>query len=158
MTDSLQKFREQDSNDLFRAFLHRTEDGDLVLYLEAAPEVERFFSTDDTGTSDHWFTDSEGAHEYYKRRYSRYGVEVENYFATKYDEFGNSYISSSGNVNKGFLRTAGLSDGVTFDIPTCYSEETLEQSVRELRDTVKELYKEFIKPVSISTTITVREE
>lgn len=152
------KSKEMDEGVLFRAFLRRNRDGDIVLYVESDESIESFFENEDTGQSEHWANDEQEFHEFYKKNYDSMDSddEVGQYFAHKHDKFGDSYVQG-GNINCGILRTVGLSDGVEFEIPESYSEETVRDSVETLKDIVEEFYKKFIRPVNVMTEITVQE-
>lgn len=157
--ESFEAFKEaeMDDNQLFRAWLRRNDEGKLVLYVECSEEIEEFYRTSSTGESDHWKNDDGEFHEFYKRTWDEYSdSDMARYFKNKNYTFGNSYVAD-GRVNVGILRTVGLSDGVEFEIPSSYSEDTMEESIKGLKEIVVEVYKEFIRPVNVRTSVTVQE-
>lgn len=157
--EEFEDFKSQDMEDgvLFRAFLRRNREGNIVLYVETDEAIENFFQTENTGESEHWANDEDEFHEYYMKQYSRHdGSEMGMYFNDKNDGFGDSYVNS-GKINVGMLRTVGLSDGVEFEIPETYSEETMKESVESLKNIVEEVYKKFIRPVNVMSEIRVQE-
>lgn len=155
------KAEDMDDDTILRAFLRRNDSGDMVLYLESTQELEDFFDTGRTGESSHWYNPDDDAHTYYKRSYNYDDFSDDNsdlaeYFHTKNDTFGNSYVQND-KINVGLLRTVGLSDGVEFKIPDSYSQETMEESIRMLKEEVERLHKQFIRPVNVMTEISVQE-
>ncbi len=158
MTD-YQDFKEQDMDegDLFKAIVHRQDNGKILFYMETTEDIEEFFQTENTGQSSQWKNGDDSFHNFYKRQYERNGPsEMAEYFTGKNDKFGGSYVEQ-GQINIGLLRTVGISDGVEFEIPANYSEETLKESVETLKNVVEEIYKKFIRPVNVKTVITVEE-
>ena len=158
MPDTLQEYRDtqMDEDGIFRALVQRQKSGRLVLYIEGTNELENFFKTEETEQSNNW-TSGDSYHDYYLRQYERGGdSSLADYFSDKHDKFGNSYVNS-GKINVGLLRTVGLSEGVEFEIPETYSEETLKESVESLKKVIKEIYEKFIRPMNVTTSITVEE-
>jgi hypothetical protein len=151
------KEQEMDEGDLFKAIVHRQDNGKLLFYMETAEGIEEFFQTEETGQSNQWKNGEQSYHDYYKRQYERDGnSDMAEYFRDKNDKFGGSYVDA-GKINIGLLRTVGISEGVEFEIPESYSEETLKESVETLKNVVEEIYKEFIRPMNVKTVITVEE-
>lgn len=159
MKTQLKDFKNKDMEEgtIFRAFVHRKTDGKLLCYIESTEELENFFKTPETGESNQWKNDSDTYHNYYKRQYSTGdNTALADYFQDKHDKFGGRYVSQ-GRINLALLRTQGLSNGVEFDIPETYSEETIKDSVESLKTVVEEIYKEFIRPMNVMTEIKIQE-
>lgn len=159
MTDdpkTLEEFKSENPEDgqLLRAFLRR-KGGKCVVYVEVADEIEEFFSSDNTDQSSEWHSSDgeDGYHEFY---YKDYSTEFDKHVQMKNDAFGGNYVDN-GHVNIGILRTVGLSDGVEFEIPAQYSEDTLLESMKELKEEVEIIYKQFIRPVNIQGSLTIRD-
>lgn len=158
MPDTLQQYREteMDEDGIFRALVQRQKSGKLRLYIEGTEELENFFKTEGTEQSNQWKS-GDSYHDYYLRQYERDGDSVlAEYFSDKHDKFGGDYVYS-GKINVGLLRTVGLSEGVEFEIPETYSEETLKESVESLKSVIKEVYEEFIRPMNVTTQISIQE-
>jgi predicted DNA-binding antitoxin AbrB/MazE fold protein len=156
MPDTLQQYREtkMDEDGIFRALVQRQKSGKLKLYIEGKEELEDFFKTEETEQANQW-TSGESYHDYYLRQYERNGdSELAEYFSDKHDKFGSDYVQN-GKINVGLLRTVGLSEGVEFEIPETYSEETLKESVKSLKTVIEEVYKKFIRPVNVTTQISI---
>jgi hypothetical protein len=158
MPDTLQQYREteMDEDGIFRALVQREKSGKLKLYIEGAEELEDFFQTEETEQSSQWKS-GDSYHDYYLRQYERGGdSDLAEYFSDKHDKFGSEYVRN-GKINVGLLRTVGLSEGVVFEIPETYSEETLKQSVESLKTVIEEIYEEFIRPMNVTTQISIQE-
>ncbi|MFU1780235.1 hypothetical protein ACM16X_02515 [Haloarcula japonica] len=152
MPDNLQDFKNQPMKEttLFRAYSERKPNGKIQLYLQTHEQVEEFFKTEETDQSNEW-EDGDGYHQFYKRQYEKHGdSELADYFSDKHDKFGVSYINN-GKINLALLRTVGISNGIEFEIPASYSEETLTEAVDTLRQVTEEIYKKFIRPVKIKS-------
>lgn len=157
MTKKLESFKTKnmDRDTIFRAFAKRKKSGKLLLYLQSAKELEKFFQNQRTGESSNW-GNRESYHSYYKKSAYEDYPKADEYFSKKYNKFGGNLVSSSGKVNLGFLRTVGLSDGVEFELEAKYSEETIENSIRSIKDVVEEIYDKFIREVSVQTEVDVK--
>lgn len=158
MPNTLQEYREteMDEDGIFRALVQRQKTGKLRLYIQGTEELETFFKTEETEQSQNW-TSGNSFHDYYLRQYERNGdSSLAKYFSDKHDKFGSDYVNS-GKINIGLLRTVGLSEGVEFEIPETYSEETLKESVESLKTVIKEIYEEFIRPMNVTTSISLEE-
>lgn len=152
MPDNLQDFKNQPMEDttLFRAYSERQTNGKITLFLQTHEQVEDFFKTEETDQSSEW-ENGDNHHRFYKRQYERQGdSELADYLSDKHDKFGASYIKN-GKINLALLRTVGISEGVEFQIPASYSEETLTEAVDTLRKVTEEVYKKFIRPVKIKS-------
>lgn len=148
---TLEEFKSEDNNEgqLMRAYLGRRE-GKCVLYLQVAEEVEKFFSSGTIDESEEWHG-GDGYHEFY---YKDYSEEFEKHLEMKNDKFGGNYIKDK-QVNIALLRTVGLSDGVEFELPGDYSEESLLDSMKELKEEVEIMYKQYIRPVQIRSSLSI---
>lgn len=148
---TLEDFKSEENNDgeLMRAYMRR-RGGKLVLYLQVAEEIEEFFSSDTTEQSEQWHG-GDGYHEFY---YKDYSDEFRRHTEMKNDKFGGKYIKDN-HVNIALLRTIGLSSGVEFEVPGKYSEDSLLDSMKELKEEVEIIYKQFIRPVKITSSLTL---
>lgn len=146
------KAENPEEGQLLRAYLKR-KGGRCLLYIEVADEIEEFFSSDTRDESSEWHnSDAEGSyHEYY---YKNYSSEFEKHVQMKNDSFGGDYVKND-HVNIALLRTVGLSNGIEFELPAQYSEDTLLESMKELKEEVEIIYKQFIRPVSITGSLTL---
>lgn len=152
---SLEEFKEEnlEENELSRMYLER-RGGRCVMHIEVADEIEEFFSSEDKGQSQEWHSSDE-EDQYHEFYYKNYSEEVKKHLQMKNDSFGGDYVND-GHVNIGLLRTVGLSDGlVEFELPAQYSEDTLLDSVRELKEEIEILYRQFIRPVTIHSSLTI---
>lgn len=153
--NKLEELRNEMDNEenLMVSYLKRDEEsGDIELFLQVADEIEEFFTSEETEESSQWHNSD--YHDYYLKDYSNNFAE---FTENRTDAFGGEYISASGEINLGLLRTVGISDGRVFKIENQYSEETLEDSVRDLKQAVKEIYKTFIGPIAIRGELTIRD-
>jgi len=80
------------------------------------------------------------------------------------DGFMESYLNTYGGplfdgerANVSILRTVNSSHGITLSFGEMMSKETIEEFARQVRDFVLKLYKQFIRKVTVKTTITVEE-
>lgn len=134
-----------------RASLKRTKNGCFV-YIEVDEQLEELFQTEETQQSNYWCNDGD-CHEFYLRDY---GVDLERYMGERYDSYGDTYVRR-GKINAALLRTKGLSDGKVFHIDDHYSEETLVESLKQLKEIGRELYQQYVRPVRVTTRVTVQE-
>lgn len=151
---TLEEFKSENPEEghLLRAYLKR-KGGRCLLYIEVSDEVEEFFSSDRVDESSQWHSSDEDD-EYHEFYYKDYSNEFEKHVQMKNDSFGGDYVKND-HVNIALLRTVGLSDGVEFELPAQYSEDTLLESMKELKEEVEIIYKQFIRPVNITGTLTL---
>lgn len=150
---SLEEFKSEENNEgqLMRAYMRR-RGGKCVLYIQVAEEIEEFFSSDTVEQSEQWHG-GDGYHDFY---YKDYSEEFQRHTEMKNDRFGSKYIKDD-HVNIALLRTKGLSDGVEFEVPGKYSEDSLLDSMKELKEEVEIVYKQFIRPVQITSSLKIVE-
>jgi len=134
-----------------RAKLKRTRDGSFV-HIEADDRIEDLFRTERTEQSNYWCSNGD-YHEFYRRTYDN---DLAQFMDQYYDSYGDTYVSD-GDINVALLRTKGISDGKKFYINNHYSEETLIESLKQLKQISKQLYQQFIRPVHVTTRLTVTE-
>jgi len=148
---TLEDFKSEENNEgqLLRAFLKR-EGGNCKLYVQVSEEIEEFFSCDDIDQSSQWH----GQDDYHEFYYKDYSDEFRKHVDMKNDKFGGSYIDN-GHVNIALLRTVDLSEGVEFEVPGKYSEDSLLDSMKELKEEVEIIYKQFIRPVRIEGSLSL---
>lgn len=142
-------------NSIFSSSLRR-EDDKMFLQLQVDESIEELFSDASTDRSSAWSGPS-GHHTFY--HIDGVPEEIEDYLRTNYPtstDYGGDYIEGD-QVNISVLRTAGISDGVEFEIPETHPESLMVKAQKDLRDTVADLYKTFVRPVVIDASLTVHE-
>lgn len=146
---------DRDDDFIFRSSVERRSDGDLEVTVETCDELENIINVSDTRESSEWDDGMEG-HAFYHRDAVREENEaIADFFESRYDNYGDSYIGSSGDVNIAMLRTVGISSdgGVTFVVDGNYSEETILEGVNDLKEAAIQLYKEWCQPIRVEATV-----
>ena len=144
---------------------------DIVMDIKTAPEIEAYFAkaskdegnyddfgnhTEDgvaqTKTSSKWVrANGEGLNYYVKN--VRLGDKFQGYRIM--DNFGNGLMEETGKFNLAFLRTVGITNGVTIKTTDLLSVEEMKQYIQKLADWTKKFYETILSESEVIATVSV---
>jgi hypothetical protein len=149
----------KDDKILFKMNIERVGDN-LKVYVKTHPSVEEFFKTisdDKRDISKVIKLEDRTPAKFYVMTNGN-DSELDRFFVNRFNDFGSNLMRTNPvTPNIALLRMVGISDGLTAIFPNRYSEESLEDYAKKMRQTIKELYVNFIRKVRITATLTVAE-
>ena len=130
---------------------------DLKIHIQTSAEIEEFFKTlcPTTQTSQNWRPNAEITHKFYGN--VDYADEIREFFHSFANEYGTNLYNGYGKPNVSFLRTVGIKDGKDFVVSNQYTQETLEKFLKDLRNFTVQLYKQYMRQVTITCTSYIEE-
>ena len=132
----------------------------LNIYLKLNKNIEEIFKSNKKETSRTYLNEKGEKHKYYNYANN----EILNRLHTlllmpfPYSFKGYGEVLDYGTYNYSILRTVGISKGINLQIRNeIYSMNFFKEYITNLRELIKNLYKEFIREVEVKTTLTIKE-
>lgn len=130
----------------------RRKSGELYLYIKTNNELESFFKTNRTNTSDIYHNGQ--PLEFYGLKHVL--RDIQSQYGQNLREYGKELRMGMG-YNFSLLRTKGISQGIELELTELLSKELIEDYIVNVKEFIKKLYRDYIKDLEVKTELEVKD-
>ena len=130
--------------------------GQLNLYIKTSKLLENFFKTSETATSTVYRSNGVALDYYKVMNKDSIFKQLEEKYSVVLRSYGSAFIIDNRH-NYSLLRSVNISKGIKVVIDALVSRDFIEQYVRQFKEFVIKLHKDYIKNIEVEAVVTTRE-